>query len=1351
MAGVVAGTWMAVAGSPANAAPNPLRTDTRVPAAVLTPDQALQRATSTGKAVPVDGSTTATDALTANPDGTFTMTRAALPVRKMVSGAWTNLDATLVHGPDGGIHPANSTYGLTLSSGGSGPLAVMNNTGHSLAVSAPMTLPTPTLSGDTATYPDVLPGVDLEIHADTQGGFRHVFVIHNAAAAANPALKTITMGVQASGVTVTADAGHNLAASDSHGHTVFAAPAPHMWDSATPGTATSSSAKTGAKAPAVIAGSSATATSPKPNVGASPNGGSAHDAPVGVTLESGAMVLTPDKTMLTAANTVYPVYVDPGWSSLGSSKSGWATVAEPYPTSKYWDDTPDPEGLMQAGNSGSMWSHTLINMPIKTSTLADATINNATFNITEVYAYSCTASKLNIYAPSQTLTSSNAYWNAWDGKLGSAIDSATVAYGYNSSCPAHGIGFDVTTAIKAAVKAGKTTQTFGLAGASEGSDGSSWKEFSPSSPTMSITYNHAPNQPTGLTTSPATACSAATPTVVGDGDVKLYAPVSDKDGGTLGVYYTVYKSSNLTTPVATSSASQLQYPSGSTAVFTLHKTDLETWSSGVTEFTWKVEVSDTVAWSSWSASCRFDFDETRPGPPKADPPADGTTKIGQQFNLDVTAPATGTVPTAYEYQLNGAAPKTVTATGGAATLSVTPTRFTNVLTITSVSASGNAGAGAANVVFNSQPADLAADQDLTGDGIADLLTVGNTNGLPAGLWLAQGQAGTGHTNGTGQIVPSAVDIGINGSRIGQSDSSPASYNNAEVITGTFTGNGLQDVLAYYPTGTDTAGDNTGTMVVLAGNGDGTPIRSQQLNNVTATYGGLQDWDYSDNPLQVVNAGNTSGRGLQYPDMLGTSGDSTNGYWLAYYDSDNATGVFDVDRLTQTLTPTGGTDWNTWTLASAQLPSGTALYLWQKSTGALYLWTHLAHAFGDNTITYQQTALGTWNTNASISLQATDVNGDGTADLWATGASGVTTAWLNTANTTLTSTTGQTVIGTSHNFVLNDGEGDTTTSGDPVTTVTDSVGGLTAAGNAGATWNTGGFFDPDVAFNGSSGALTSSASAVNTGADFSISAWVKPTTSGGYVLSQDGAHQASFVLYPGTDNLWYFGMSQSDSGKAVYDVVHNAEGPVHYGVWQHVTATFSKATATMALYVDGNPVFATIRASTATTTATAHSLQIGDYQYNGTHTGYFSGEIADVETWNRTLSPDQIANISGTPDHILFPSDNTNYVSGATTWTSPCSTMTFSQGQLSILETCKNKGTRVDFGSTGYPDAVLVLQTDGNLVIYKTSTASHTASNSLWSSGTNGYTGDSMFLQPDGNLVIYSSIGKPIWAAHTYNS
>ena len=61
-------------------------------------------------------------------------------------------------------------------------------------------------------------------------------------------------------------------------------------------------------------------------------------------------------------------------------------------------------------------------------------------------------------------------------------------------------------------------------------------------------------------------------------------------------------------------------------------------------------------------------------------------------------------------------------------------------------------------------------------------------------------------------------------------------------------------------------------------------------------------------------------------------------------------------------------------------------------------------------------------------------------------------------------------------------------------------------------------------------------------------------------------------------------------------------------------------------------------------------------------------------------------------------------------------------------------------------AVMVLQTDGNLVIYPTTAGT----GALWASNTSGHNLDSMFFQPDGNLVIYSADGAVLWASNTAN-
>ena len=186
---------MAATASPAAAHPaSAASAHAHAPARAVyqTPPQALAQAKRTGKAVPVTGATTATSTLTANPDGTLTLTEDAVPVRAQVDGTWRALNPDLVRNANGTLSPAVSTSPLALSGGGSSPLATMTDGPYALSVYAPMRLPAPTVSGATATYAGVLPGVDLIVTATASGGYSEDLRVDSRAAAADPGLASLT-------------------------------------------------------------------------------------------------------------------------------------------------------------------------------------------------------------------------------------------------------------------------------------------------------------------------------------------------------------------------------------------------------------------------------------------------------------------------------------------------------------------------------------------------------------------------------------------------------------------------------------------------------------------------------------------------------------------------------------------------------------------------------------------------------------------------------------------------------------------------------------------------------------------------------------------------------------------------------------------------------------------------------------------------------------------------------------------------------------------------------------------------------------------------------------------------------
>ena len=122
----------------------------------------------------------------ANPDGTSTVEQYAYPQRvRRADGRWADLDATLVVNPDGSLSPRASTVDLGLSGGGTGALLTGRRAGAEVTLSWPGALPMPTVDGATATYAEVLPGVDLVVTAH-ETGFSEVLVVKNRLAAKNP-------------------------------------------------------------------------------------------------------------------------------------------------------------------------------------------------------------------------------------------------------------------------------------------------------------------------------------------------------------------------------------------------------------------------------------------------------------------------------------------------------------------------------------------------------------------------------------------------------------------------------------------------------------------------------------------------------------------------------------------------------------------------------------------------------------------------------------------------------------------------------------------------------------------------------------------------------------------------------------------------------------------------------------------------------------------------------------------------------------------------------------------------------------------------------------------------------------
>ncbi|AEV87822.1 hypothetical protein ACWT_6809 [Actinoplanes sp. SE50] len=1293
---------------------------------LLTTDQALAQARKTGTKVEVTAATTATDLLTANPDGTLTMTRTAAPIRQRVGGQWKNLDATLTANPDGSLSPAVSTSPVVLSGGGTSPLAKLSGAGLGFDLSVPMTLPKPTVAGDTATYADVLPGVNLQATASVYGGFSEVFVVRDAAAAANPALKKLVLAAHPSGITLASDAANNVAGKDAAGRTVLSAPTPLMWDSTT--TAATTTTQRSAVTPSTTsrnAGAARAASSPDGP------GAAANVAPLPTTATSTGITLTPG-SMLQDSTTHYPLYIDPDfqWTPASPTLSGWATVAKSHADSNYWKATPDRQGFLQVGYSGdTIVSRTLLNFALP-SVLKGATINSAELNMSNNYSYSCDARPISLYAPTTKLTSGNAKWTYWDGvNLGAAVQTQSFAHGYDTSCKPITVGFDVTKTINADVNGSnpQTLQTFMLKAGDE-TDKWAWKNFLLSTVSMTVTYNHTPDVPTKLTSSPSTACNASPASAVGNGPLSLYAYVTDPDaaaGGSasLGAGFQLYKTQYASLFPSTGDGDSTKLvastPMSSTASNknnavlnvpqdTLSKAaDVDGASNKlITQFSWRVRVtdfpaspSDTSHYSKWSAPCTFRYDPTRTGAPTVvldttvtDPSVNTFPPVqGKNSRILITPNSNGTTPSGYLIQVNGGAPYKVTADAtGAGSAQIKPTRFSNVVTVTSLSPGGNIG-DTGSLPVTAYAATPAQPDDFNGDDIADLVTVGGTNNLPPGLWLAAG-------NNNGQVMPVAANIGVYGT--GQATvQTPKSYTGTQVITGRFTGYGSQDVISYHTQKDPAVDPATGTGSILTGSGDGTPIQPSDSNQ--GTISGLQEISPDDfssiqgtepNQVATLNTVAADGTASPFASLLGTSKAADGTYHVNYFENVNGTFGNPV-TLAGLLNPAGGTDWKDWTMAGTLTHDPTTghdsadMFLWNRSTGALALWRNVQYDNGPKTLTATKYTLNTdvskWAT-VPTSLQAADINRDGTPDLWALGTGATVTSYLVTGVTSTTGTTGavanqtpQTLVTGNHAWLLNDqnsGNVDAATAKDIVGDL-DASGATAGAAGAtdGATWDTNDLFSPDVELNGpdahtKTGYLTTKSMPVPTNASFTLSVWAKPTT-GGTVLSQDGKNTAAYKLWADpSDKSWRFAMSQGDTTTATWDSATAGPASAPWNAWSQLTVTYDATTGLGILYV--NSVYMasfthTVKWTPADSNTTPMPMRIGAHR-SGTGTataGYFGGKVAFVQTWNRMwkypVAGNHDFNGDGRNDVVTVGSDGkmwlyANRSTGTSTFAAPVS-------------------------------------------------------------------------------------------------
>lgn len=685
--------------------------DSTVVAAELSPRQeALAEAEASGERVEVTGERTEYSTVFANPDGeTFTLQTSVAPVRvKQQDGTWAAPDPTLVRRSDGSIVPKAAATGIAFSAGGDAALATISETGRELSVDWPGALPEPTLAGATATYPDVLPDVDLKVTA-TVTGFRQVLVVHTPEAASNPELEKLEFSLKSRGLTVR-EGTAGLEAVDGNGRSMFRAPAAYMWDSSGAGADGATTAQALRSSGSVTEDPAGPAGPDEPERVDGPAPGD-EIAEMNVDVTGDNLAVIPDAEMLSSTPAEeFPLYIDPhvSWGeyertlirSDGYEDYDWTGdegVGECHVWNGYYCST---DGYRQR-----------LIFELSGNKLNGKHVLDATFRVTETWSFTCDAKWVQLWRTGSM--SSRTSWpgpDRWD-MMGDRHVSAGRGDACDPSQPAKPIEFNdnpnetnenLTKTVKRLASGDIARLTLMLKARDE-SNTAAWKRFK-NDATLEVKYVGKPGRPTNVglvygtektacETDPDHAPVTADPTPKAGGYVQTQS--GGQDEAQLRMYFDI--------DVENSDGSWSDVPPGIS--------DLDPSSGYVGDGTWTTKTWDTEleegplyrlrAWvrSYWdggsqylagpsnatgSGWCYFTLDKEAPAPPAvtvAEPyqeclPNDCPAAGGPGTATTITAAPTGTdTIAAAEYRTSTTGEWTaMTAEGGGFTGQITPDR-----------------------------------------------------------------------------------------------------------------------------------------------------------------------------------------------------------------------------------------------------------------------------------------------------------------------------------------------------------------------------------------------------------------------------------------------------------------------------------------------------------------------------------------------------------------------------------------------------------------------------------------------------------------------------------------------------
>ncbi|MEV6583701.1 LamG domain-containing protein [Streptomyces sp. NPDC051582] len=477
-------------------------------------------------------------------------------VKAKSGSGWVTPDATLEFRADGSVGPKAAVAGVSFSGGGEqSSLVTIDRAGRSMSWGWQNgALPRPVLSGDSALYPEVLPGVDLRMTA-TLKGFREVLVVKTPEAAKNPKLQRVEFDLGAKDVQLNTGNDGGLSATDANGNRVFKAPPALMWDSKGVAAALTLSGKE-----KVAAAKSAGGTLPKAPAGAEPSGHPADGPALGsqvakmaVDVDADSLAVVPDTGILKQSDpAAFPLYIDPSVAL----DDGTEHTALRNDGVSFWNWDNGDDGLGKGMGKCGSWNGYYcgpgyvqrLYFEFSPSKLVGKEVLNARFRVTEPWAFQCDVRNVWLVRMDGEIGPSTNWGNK--PNYADLMGDRWLSAGRGSLCdpnsPAAPVEFSDNLPEEPDENLTPTVRDFASGRynrlnlelrAEDESDTAAWKRFR-NDAVLSVDYISKPNTPiyVGLVTGSGEICSGdpAKPSIVSDPTPAMTAITETVWGGEAG-------------------------------------------------------------------------------------------------------------------------------------------------------------------------------------------------------------------------------------------------------------------------------------------------------------------------------------------------------------------------------------------------------------------------------------------------------------------------------------------------------------------------------------------------------------------------------------------------------------------------------------------------------------------------------------------------------------------------------------------------------------------------------------------------------------------------------------------------